>query len=1043
MGNFTVYSSSAGSGKTYTLVREYLRLALSNEDPSHFRHILAMTFTNKAASEMKSRVIEALQMISEGPKAKRYDSGLVEQLCSANELSKAELQLRATNTLKNLMHNYSDLSISTIDKFTHKVIRTFARDLHLTSDFEIHMNTDDLLQRTVDSLIAQAGEDEKLTEVLVQFTFDKTDSDKSWKVENDMFEFSKNLLKEDAEDYLNQLRGLDLEQLTAIRNELAMHIKIFEEQCKKIGQRGLTTIENAGVQHDRFFKGADYIPKAFVYLNEQREYDKVLDKQKYFDADNWYAGKATAQDKIAIDSIKDALTQTYYEAHALLIGELQTYRVYTTIHRQFYALSLIHELETVVNNIKEEQNILLIADFNKKISGIVRNEPVPFIYERLGEKYHHYLLDEFQDTSLLQWQNLIPLLENSLANGNFNLVVGDGKQAIYRWRNGEVEQFITLPKLYNVSGTLKEKEEAFVRNHKPEKLDKNWRSKREIVEFNNRLFEHLSPKLLNPHLAKVYDGLAQKFDKNNTGGYVNFEFLSAEKATDQHYLEATINLVNQAIDDGYRYRDIAIICRINHHASLVANYLLQHKIPVISSESLLVNSNDSVKLIIATMRYLSNQSDQDAKLAIMRNYHRNSFTEGEVFNYVQRQNRTITVDLAAFLKDQNIELRHAAMQEMPVYELVEELVRIYGLKTETNPYLLFFLDAVHNFATRESCDMVEFLSWWNDNHEKIAIKVPDRTNAIEILTIHKSKGLQFPVVIVPFTNWKMKRGNDTIWVQPTQTDLPVALVSASKSQLEGTEFEDELKTEDSKTHLDHLNMLYVAFTRPKDRLYVISDQKSGSDHIRHYLLGQVKQYPEFDHLAAALKIGKRTKPQLEREEEIKHYTLSKCHTASWKEQLHLSLRAPAMWDLDQPESATRFGTLMHTALARIEREPDAPRVLEQMLLEGLIDLATKNELQSEIHSLFTLQQMKDWFSDSATAYAESEILGNDGSIIRPDRVIIKAKTAQVIDFKTGKESDEHMKQITEYGSKLKEIGYTDVKQFLVYTTDKKIVEVCE
>lgn len=1041
MGNFQVYKSSAGSGKTYTLVREFLRISLSDEDPSGYRRILAMTFTNKAANEMKDRVISALTAMSGGPEHTGYDQGLVNHLVATIGITEEQLIERATNTKVHLLHNYSDLSISTIDKFTHKVIRTFARDLELPGDFEVFMNTDDLLQRTVDSLLSMAGEDPQVTDTLLNFTYFKADSNKAWNVEKDMLDFSKNLFVESAEEHLKRLKSMSAVELSAQGEKLRQQMMEFEDPIVDLGLQSIKILKDHGAEISsfKFYKNGGLAE--YILRTSRREIELPGKRQSgTIEDEKWYNGKADPAQQNAIQNAKPALYDLITRSYSLVREGFAQYRIQRSIYKNFYAMSLIHQMESSIDEIKKDQNILMIADFNKRIAAVIRDEPVPFIYERLGERYDHFLLDEFQDTSLLQWQNIVPLVENSLANGNYNLIVGDGKQAIYRWRNGEVEQFISLPKIYKGSGSMHEREETLIRNYREDPLDRNWRSRKEVTSFNNRLFGDLKQMMLTPHFQEVYKGHEQKTDGQKEGGFVSFEFLHKDRAEYENYLQRTLELVKEVVKDGYELKDIAILCRTNVLGNMLADHLLRNNIPVISSDSLLVGSNDDVNLLIAVLRHLHDPRDQAARLDIIRYMDRETFTSERLFDYVDREHG-IQVNLEAFFTDHKVSLSYASMRELPIYELAETLVRVLGISGTKNPYLIFFLEAIHGYSISESRDLPGFLEWWNNNSGKISIKVPESTDAVEILTIHKSKGLQFPVVIAPFVNWKMRKGNETLWVSPEHTGLPSALVRASSKELEGSEFEEDYRTEDAKTKLDHLNLLYVALTRPEDRLYVISDQKGDSGFIRDPLFTAIQQYPEYHSETGTLKFGTLTSPTARASTAAPTYDMDEVLSRPWKDQLHLSLNAPSYWNIDDPGATSRFGNLMHTALSRIEKAGDVARIVDEMKLEGLVDRSLAADLSHELHGLFELPQLADWFSENANSYVECEILSPDGSMSRPDRVVVSGNTATVIDFKTGRASSVHKEQIDGYGRLLEGIGYEQVRKFLVYTSEREIVEV--
>ena len=444
--NFIVYKSSAGSGKTFTLVKEYLTLVLVQ--PSLFRHVLAITFTNKAANEMKQRILSSLIEMAECEKFE--DSNAVKFLLPViieeTGLTKETIQKNSKKVLELILHNYSDFGVSTIDSFVHKIIRSFAFDLHLPLNFEVELQTDELLSKVIDLLLNQVGSNENLTKLMVEFVQTRAEDDKNWNIEKDLFEVSKSLLKEDSQVFIEKLNELSIDDFLKINRDMIKSVRQFEKTLSKFGKEAIQIIESRGVPVEAFYYGKRGI---VTYFNRfaSKNFENIFPNNyilKTIEEDKWFSGKATDHDKDDINEIKDSLIQIYTQIIGFVDGQYEKYITYSEIIKNLYPVAILSTIEKLMTEYKSENNIVLISEFNKRISEVVLAEPVPFVYERVGEKYQHFLVDEFQDTSILQWQNLLPLIDNSLASANKNLVVGDGKQAIYRWRNGEVEQFARL-----------------------------------------------------------------------------------------------------------------------------------------------------------------------------------------------------------------------------------------------------------------------------------------------------------------------------------------------------------------------------------------------------------------------------------------------------------------------------------------------------------------------------------------------------------------------------------------------------------------------
>ncbi|MES2138714.1 MAG: UvrD-helicase domain-containing protein [Bacteroidota bacterium] len=1081
--NFTIYKSSAGSGKTFTLVKEYLALALNDESnpPKAYRHILAVTFTNKAASEMKERIIKALKELSQedytqlsgGTKTLLAELKKHKKLNIRQQLDDTIIRKRANNVLTEVLHNYSDFAIGTIDSFVHKIVRTFAFDLKIPMSFELEMDDDKLLTQAIDLLIAQIGTDETLTKALVEFTESKTDDEKSWHIENDLKYFAKNLLTEDGAVHIEKLRQLSVSDFFKIKDKIQEEIKKFETFINGCGKNGLKCINDSGIEHDKFAGGANGIGKYFSYLAESR-FDKLTPSatiQKNIDSDNWYAGKATVSDKAGIDAIKDTLTKLYNEGLVYIQLNLQEVTLFRLINTTIYSLAVLNEIEKLLNEYKAQNNILHISEFNKLIAKIVLNEPIPFIYERLGERYNNYLIDEFQDTSVLQFQNLLPLIDNSLASGHFTMLVGDGKQAIYRWRGGEVEQFAMLPEVFahNNNPLVLEREQALKRNHNPQVLDKNYRSKREIIEFNNAIFRTLSNKL-NEKFKSIYETLEQGFNPENSGGFVQVEFLDAEKEEmRKQNLERTYLIIQDLLIQNFQLRDVAILVRKNTDGSEIANYLSNKGIEVISSDSLLLSNSAEVNFIYSLLRYLNNTSDQIIQAELLEYLvasNRFSVSPNRVLNPVRGEKAEFSIDINEFLVENKQDFlfiikkvcpdfNSNALSKMALYELCEELVRLFKLNTIPNAYIQFYLDEVLNYSIKQNNNLNDFIDYWEDKKEKASLIVPLGMNAVTIMTIHRAKGLEFPAVILPFSNGKVEKGKKHLWVDLENSKIPQlqsALVSASES-LRETPYGDLYDDEKNKSLLDSLNVLYVALTRPEERLYILTGKPSRSpanlstvsDMFAHYY----QQNGDWQEGKTVYTFGEQTThKQHLKGAETQNFKLLTFNSNQWRNNIKMRAAAPSIWNLEITESKKDYGVMVHTALAKIKSEEDIESAVNSMFLEGLVTAGEKENLLTVIKKIIKLPKLQAHFAQGLKVKNESEIISLTGEKFRLDRVvfhpILKGKegqsTAVIIDYKTGEEKPDHKKQILQYADLLNQMGYSVTEKLLVYIEEQKVLE---
>jgi ATP-dependent exoDNAse (exonuclease V) beta subunit len=602
---FQVYNASAGSGKTFTLVKEYLKILLftgNNFSPYRFQNILAITFTNKAAAEMKERVLGNLKDFSEG---EQVDMFLKVQEETA--LSPEVIQQRSKIVLRNILQNYSAFNITTIDAFTHRIIRNFSFDLGLSLNFEVEMDSNQLLSEAVDLLISKIGLDKELTQVLIDYSLEKTDDDKSWDISNDLKDFAKILLNENDVNQLKKLDKNSIQDFIDLKKHLKKRNRTFENKFKEIGEEGLEIIASMNLEHNDFYRSM--FPNHFKNLAYNFNKATFFDQNKLRERieENTFYAKSKSEDiKTAIEEILPPLLNLYTQSETLY----EQYTRNNLVLKSLIPLAVLKHINASLSEIKEQNNIRLNAEFNQIISEQIKNEPAPFIYERLGEKFQYYFIDEMQDTSELQWKNLIPLIENALVSETIDgdkgslMLVGDAKQAIYRWRGGKAEQFISLTNDNNPFTVEKEVKD----------LDTNFRSYSQIIDFNNEFFKHTSTFFKNEKYKDLYIIGNNQKTTNKLGGFVQISFVKKEKDDDEKELvfaKKTLEVI-QNLDSDFELSDICILVRKKKDGITVANYLSEQSIDIISSETLLLKNNETVDFIINLISFLNINEDKEA-----------------------------------------------------------------------------------------------------------------------------------------------------------------------------------------------------------------------------------------------------------------------------------------------------------------------------------------------------------------------------------------------------------------------------------------------
>lgn len=1037
-----IYKSSAGSGKTYTLVKEYLRLAFAH--PTKYKHILAITFTNKAAAEMKTRILEALKGIS---------AGLDEYVPLQNDLAEAtgktiqQLQMAADTMLQSMLHNYADIAVSTIDSFVHRIVRAFAHDLNLSLNFDIEMDEKKLLQDAVDLLLDRLDEsDTQVTQAVIDFAETKIEDGKSWNVEFEIKKLGEQLFKEDALPYVKQLGLVKLDEMRSVKAALYNQMALFENSLQKEGQAALNFIAANNLTIDDFYQKKNGV---FGYFKKYAEGDfpkEVLGNSYVLGCmlnNNW--GK---KDELE-EAVKATLQKHYNNIVALWQKDGKDYHLADLLLKNFYAFILLADLQKLLDEIKRSNNLLHIGDFQQRVFEIVKEQDAPVIYERIGEKYDNILIDEFQDTSVIQWRNLLPLVENAQFKNEDNLIVGDGKQAIYRFRGGEVEQFSMLPKIYgsDTDELLKFRETA-INNHgaKPVPLAKNYRSTREIIDFNNALYQVMLelPELKN---KEIYADYYQEPGKVKSGGFVSIQFLKPDDTNGETIDDVRCKKIEEIISDvlkrGYELKDIAVLTRDNKVASAVASYLVQRQVRVISSESLLIEQSPKVQLVLAVFNYL-NQKD-------------NHIARAEIFYYTQllqsqlSRFEQIKFDAPYFLFEDvfrqltGIEFYSEKLLVGRLADLVLQLIKLFRLNDD-DPFLQFFLDEVLLFASRYGNSFADFLKWWGDVKDKKSIIYPESINAVRVMTIHKSKGLQFPVVILADADSAQKTTKKYFWVPLQKKYLPqfhIGLVPVQK-QLANTEFANLYEREMDQSFLDMLNLLYVGTTRPEDALYILSkelpneptENKSVTGLLISFLR-KANQWEGFQQYVFGSPDYIKQSDTKTKKPKLEDYSKSATQAAGIiLSSIAIKMRGNLLWN-DTTNEKIDAGNILHQALKWIKYEGDEVQAAHKIAAEAVLTSSGKDQLLSELKSVVYHPQLNHLFKRDVQAINERCLLKQATSIKIPDRVVIQNGVVSIVDYKTGKPSPKHNQQLQEYSLLLEETGLKVKEKILYYTTTKK------
>ena len=1035
--SFSIYDASAGSGKTYALVKEYLKIILVANKNDAYRNILAITFTNKAVHEMKSRIVGNLSEFAKDEPSKKAQD-LMQDLAKETELSIIQIKIKSQQIIKHIIHNYAAFDISTIDKFTHKVIRAFAHDLGLPMTFEVTLDTENLLIEAVDAIIAQAGEDETLTKLLIDFTMEKTDDDKSWDISREILETGRLVLNENNRNEITHFQDKTIAEFVEIKKKLAEACKVLEKENTEFAESALQLIEKNGIDQKSFSGG--YFPKHLQSIQEGKFNPK---NKTYHESEDIKINK-TAKDSAIIENIIPELLQIL----GTVYKNFEKRDFYKAFLKNITPLSLLNTVSNELAKIQEEQNVLSISEFNAIIHREIQNQPAPFIYERLGERYRHFFIDEFQDTSEMQWQNLVPLIDNATSSeidgekGTL-MIVGDPKQSIYRWRGGKAEQFIELSKDHNPFNN-------------PEKylvhLDKNYRSYSQIIEFNNTFFQLISNEFEQADYKDLYQNHSRQKSNDKEGGYVNISFIpKIEESEDgeetmsktELYLLATLNTIQKVKQQGFEYKDIVILTRKRSHGIEVANYLTEQGIPLLSSETLMIQNATEVRFVIHLLKYLKNSSDLEAKAHFLHYVAEKIQDQLPVHDFIaQGISQKKEADFETWLTTFDISLSFQDIRKKSLYESVELIVSKFLNQQNGNAYIQYFLDIVLERDVRNQAGISDFLNYWDKNAEKFSIPSPEGKNAVRIMTIHKSKGLEFPVVIIPFADEDYSRSpKDKLWIDAEVDDfgLPKVLVDNSKSVEGFGEAAKSVYVQKSQEELlDNINVLYVALTRAEEQLYVISQSlqpnKEGEypNNMASFFIKYIIHKGEFEGDKLEYEFGNSAKLSSESEKTDDVKLIQSVGEVLNPKNIKIAQRESVMWGTHQQE-AIEYGNVVHEILSFVKIKSDVDLAITKAVESGLIIISQKNMVFDTVYEIVNHPELSTYFEEGNQVLNEQTIIQKEGKTIKPDRmVLLKNKDVYLLDYKTGTHNSKYQLQLENYQEAIELMGYKVTKKSLVY-----------
>jgi ATP-dependent exoDNAse (exonuclease V) beta subunit len=1044
-----VLNASAGSGKTFNLVKEYIQLLLGEQKNTFkFAQIIAMTFTNKAAFEMKSRIIQALDELSFPEKYGKKSDDYAILIGNALGVNPEEIHVRAKIVLQNILHRYEDFHVMTIDKFNLKLIRSFSRDLNLSTDFEIIFNETEVIEKVIDKMMSELdiSETNHLTKIIFEYAKSNVEEGEKWDFRKNLIKFSEIIKNEKYNSIVEALidKDFSFERLKELKHELSRKKDHFIGECQKVYSIFLN--ENFG---EKELPGASTTFNAISKIGSIDTFPKTFFTEAFIKK---CQEVEVPKGKRFPSSLKQALLDlnSIWEKE---IGEFSALELYV---KNYYNMALLQFMAKQLGTIRKEEQLIRISEFNTLISQLVKNEDAPFIYERLGTRFQHFLLDEFQDTSHLQWLNMVPLVHESISNMNQNLIVGDPKQSIYRFKNGVAEQFIELPRIYNPENdpNIKRKSDYFDGQGEMFPLEDNWRSSATIVEFNNHFFELLKTALSDTNQS-FYASIHQN-PKSKIQGYVEIlsEELNKEKSDDLgKEFEILLNWIESCEADGFKRGDICLLGEKNKECNNWAIFLTEKGYNVVSADSLLVDSDVAVQLTISYLKRRLQPLSENEKRKFAEKYFaytsENSFTAYK--SYLVEKITASTGKKYTFFNDEDFVKNHFIsnvdffMKYENVYDLIQKFYRLMNFDELTNPYLHHLADIAHQYDLNNGPDLKSFLDYYKTDGYKSAVQLPESENAIKIMSIHKSKGLEFPVVILPNMNLSTGIKNQAKFL--FESDDYILYAGASKN----SEIEVIKTFADIENNLiltDSVNKCYVALTRPVERLYIYNTYKNQTDFglifnttLSNLAYSDATFSKTEEDGKLKITIGSRVEKQEEEKPTSDSFFIPEnVSDRLWFPDISLQDRKD-LADMNALSDAQRYGNQLHLVLASINSKDNIKEAFEQLVKSGEIETAFSERMLAELVEIFEDEQYQRLFENAIEIISEQDIIAGEFSIVRPDKLIIKDSGIVILDYKTGLPKKKDVQQVKEYAAVLKETGYELVEAYLFYTSTKQITQV--
>lgn len=1040
---YTVINASAGSGKTYTLVQRILMVCLRYPNQEeHIGSVLALTFTNKAANEMKDRILLWLKKFTKNDYAESSELiNLKKALENENiKVTLEDLHFRSQKLLDYILHHYSTLNISTIDKFNSRLVRSFSYELGLAQNFNLEIQAEPYLVEAVDRMLNQIGENDQISDVFMDYINYNLDNNHRINVNQSLYDSAKVFLNDIHYEPLKQNADFDWERYAKTNENLRLEISALKKASLKKAKQSLELIQENGIENSDFAGGGNktiqYFFESYLNKEEPKLYASPEEEEKKIQSYLKGTSKSGEAKQEAIFEILDTLL----ENRKFIILNYIEQRKKEKILNALLPLKVNKEIQDELQKIEDENDLVLLSKFNVLINENLKNEPSAFIYEKIGTRFQHYFFDEFQDTSVLQWQNFIPLRDHALSSEHTSFtIVGDPKQSIYRFRGGESQLMLDI--INGKENTIKPAEVVVLRD--------NFRSASNIVDFNNRLYHYQSKFLKEEHQVIFGKDAEQHSGRPSGEGRVKVHLIENDinDVVFSEMAERMQNDIQECLDSGFRFSDITILCRGNteifKYSQLLGHLKVRYKdeetyIRTISESGLTLELSYTLKALIEFVKWQLNPKNR--QFLVMMMYYLNELGRIQIDNFTKEIQELLKMEKDSHILDYlqehfNLNFNNKGQKQLNLYNQIEFYLHIFSVDGKEINFILNFLELVYGFTQNAGAGLKDFLTYWEEEACKKSIQASENVDAVQIMTVHKSKGLEFPIVFLPMFN-KSKDNEFNDWFK---IDDAEGLHNINLGHFENgfSVYNPEIEIFNTKNQyknlLDRFCIQYVATTRTKDQLFLYLEKPSKSrNYLELFDFVNENFNPENTNEFDVYPFSKTIKTEKEKPQNTASVLNLKPIFSKNQGLSQIKIATPSK-NYQTRNEKVKEGIFLHEILSKIGSENDIEPVLDVYILKGLITISEKKTLRQKLLDIVSKYPL--YFGESVFYTNEQDIMiskNGKTEISRPDRMVKTENGWCIIDFKTGKEMSEHQKQIEHYRTLLSELGYPVTKTEIIY-----------